>query len=215
MHPTYILYLLTFLGFPIVGYLISKYVEINVCKKYFKWIFLLFCIHNVLFIAGFSIKGDYPDYVIFSLEYLFLCSIVFFTYRSTSIFPEIVKIIGTGILVVGFLQGLIGILMFLVVWQDFETDKIYNFNSNNKIYQTRRYSFGFATLDDTRYTFETYRNFNYLPFEKLVNETELFELKNDLDFNSNKFSIRIKDSSDRQILEFSSANGKKYSAIIH
>lgn len=114
----------------------------------------------------------------------------------------------------GFLQGLIGILMFLVISQDYETDKIFNFNSNSKDYQSRRYSFGFATLDDTRYTFETYRAYDYLPFEKLINKTDLFELKSDLDFRDDNFKVNIKDSVNKKLLEFSSANDKKYTTTI-
>lgn len=104
--------------------------------------------------------------------------------------------------------------MFIVISQDYETGRIYNFNSNSKEYQTRRYCFGFTTLEDTRYTFETYREYGYLPFEKLINKTDLFELKSDLDFRENNFIVNIKDSADKKILEFSSANGKKYTTTI-
>ena len=214
MNPTYIIYLLTFLGFPILGLVISRYLEIERSKKHIKWTLLLFGIHNALFLLGISIKGDYPDYFIFSLEYLFLCLTIFLLYKSTSVYSKIFRIIGTVVLVAGFLQVFVGILMFIVVSQDYETDKTYNFNSNSKDYQTRRYSFGFATLDDTRYTFETYREYDYLPFEKLINKTDLFELKSDLDFSDDNFSVNIKDSVNKMILVFSSTNGKKYKTTI-
>ena len=71
MPPIYIIYLLTFLGFPILGLVISRFLDFSRSKNYLIWIFLLFAIHNILFFFRFSIKGDYPDYCIFSLEYLY------------------------------------------------------------------------------------------------------------------------------------------------
>lgn len=214
MNPTYFIYLLTFLVFPVLGLVISRYIDLKKRKIFLRWTLVLFAIHNILFYFGLSIKGDYPDYIVFSLEYLFLSLTIFLLYKLTSGFSIIVRIIGTVLLFVGFVQGLIGVLMFIVISQDFETDKIYNFNSNNKDYQTRRYSFGFATLIDTKYTFETYREYDYLPFEKLINKTDLFELKSDLDFNDNNFVVNIKDNGDKKILEFSSTNCKKFTTTI-
>ena len=104
--------------------------------------------------------------------------------------------------------------MFIVISQDFEADKIYNFKSNEKNYQTRRYSFGFATLDDIRYTFETYRAYQYLPFEKQIDKTDLFELKSNLNFGDENFSIDIKESENKRTIEFSSINGKQYKKTI-
>ena len=215
MNPTYIIYLLTFLGFPFLGLLISKYLDFDRSKKYLMWIFLLFVIHNISYAFGLSIKGDYPDYFIFSLEYLFFCIIIFLLSQWTTTLTIILRILGTSVLVVGFLQGLIGILLFIVISQDFETDRIYNFTSNEKNYQTRRYSFGFATLDDIRYTFETYRTYRYLPFEKQINKTDFLDTKSDLNFYDNNFSIKIKQSGNKMILEFSSSNGKQYETTIN
>lgn len=214
MNPTYIIYLLTFLAFPILGLVISRYLDIEKSKKYLKWTFLFFASHNILFFLGLSIKGDYPDYFIFSLEYLFLSISTALLYKSTSFYTKAFRIIGTVILVIGFFQGLIGILMFIVISQDYEADKIYNFNSNEKEYKTRRYSFGFATLNDTRYTFETYREYSYLPIEKLINKTDLFELKCGLDFRDNNFLIEIKENGNKRTLEFVSSNGQKYITTI-
>jgi hypothetical protein len=214
MNPTYIIYLLTFLGFPILGFVISMYLDIERSKKYLQWIFFFFAIHNILFFLGLSIKGDYPDYFVFSSEYLFLCLTISLRYRSTDVYSKIFRIIGTVAIFIGFFQGLIGIVLFTVVSQDYETDRIYHFNSNSKNYQTRRYSFGFATLDDTRFTFETYRIYDYLPFEKLINRTDLSESKSGLDFSDNHFTVNLKDSVDKKTLEFSSTSGKKYTTTI-
>lgn len=214
MNPTYIIYLLTFLGFPILGLVISKNIDFDRSKKYLKWILFILAIHNVLFFLHFSIKGDYTDYFIFSLEYLYFSLLVSLLYKSTNVFLKIFRRVGTTILVIGFLQGLLGIVMFIIISQDYETDKIYNFDLNDKAFQTRRYSFGFVTLDDTRYTFETYRRYKYLPLEKLINKTDLFDLKSELDFRDTNFNVNMKDSSSKQILEFSSTNGMKYTKTI-
>ncbi len=214
MNPTYSIYLLTFLGFPILGLVISKNIDFDRSKKYLKWILFILAIHNVLFFLHFSIKGDYSDYFIFSLEYLYFSLLVSLLYKSTNVFFKIFRRVGTTILVIGFLQGLLGIVMFMIISQDYETDKIYNFDLNDKAFQTRRYSFGFVTLDDTRYTFETYRRYKFLPFEKLINKTDLFDLKSELDFRDTNFNVNMKDSSSKQILEFSSTNGMKYTKTI-
>jgi hypothetical protein len=212
MTPTYILYLITFLGFPILGFIIARHLDFEKSKKYLRSSFLVFVVHNILFFFGLSFKGDYSDYFVFSLEYLFLSLVICLLYKLTSSYAKILRTFGTIALVIGFLQGLIGIVMFIVISQDFETDTTYHFSSNNMTYQSRRYSFGFATLDDTRYTFETYREYDYLPFEKLINETDLFEFKSGLDFKN--ININIKYGIGGRILEFSSPNGKIFTTSI-
>lgn len=214
MNPTYFIYLFTFLGFPILGLAISRYLDLKKYKIYLKWAALLFIIHNILFTLGFSIKGDYTDYFIFSFEYLFLSITIALLYRFPSVSAKLFRVIGTIVLVLGFIQGLIGILMFIVISQDYEADRTYNLHANSTDYQTRRYSFGFATLDDTRYTFETYLHYKHLPFEKLINKTHFFELKTDLNFRDDNFVLNINASGNNKILEFSSANGEKYARTI-
>ncbi|NEU07862.1 hypothetical protein GZH53_06015 [Flavihumibacter sp. R14] len=209
MSPSYYIYLSTFLGFPIFALVVSRYLDFGRSKKYLTLVFLVFLTHNFLLFFDFSLKGEYADYIILSLEYFYFCLIIFFLYKSTNRLTTIIRNIGSAIVAMGFLQGLIGILLFIVVSQDFEADKIYNFRSNGRDYQTRRYSFGFATLDDIRYTFETYRSYNYIPFERLINETDFLGLQTDLDFREEGFKVNIKDSLDRQMIEFLSPDGRK------
>ncbi len=203
-----------FLGFPLLGLVLSNYVDLQAYKKYFLWAFLLFTTHNLLFYLGFSLKGDYPDYLIFSLEYLYLSLTIYRLYKVRNLTSKILRGIGTTILILGFLQGVVGILLFIVVSQDYETDQIYTFVSDNKDYQTRRYSFGFATLDDTRHTFETYRRYKYLPFEKLINKTDLFALKSGLNFGDGSFRVAMTNRNKKQILEFSSSEGKTHTVTV-
>jgi hypothetical protein len=134
--------------------------------------------------------------------------------KSTNIFVQILKIIGTIIMSIGFLQGLIGIFMFIVISQGYESDKIYKFNYDNATYETRRYSFGFATLDDTRYTFDTYRKYHYLPFEKRINTTDFMGFESNLNFHDEKLSICIKNDGNKRQLEFSSTNGEIHTTTI-
>lgn len=188
----------------------SKYLDFNKNKKQLKWTLIIFVIHNVLYISDYSIKGDYPDYIIFSLEYLFFCVLIFLLLKQKIKLLKGIGITGTIVIIIGFIQGIIGIFLFIVVSQDFESDKIYNFNSNEKSYQTRRYSFGFATLDDIKYTFETYRTYKYLPFEIKINKTDLFGFKSDVDITDEKFNAEIEENNNKRILRFSSTNEKQY-----
>ncbi len=183
-----------------MGLIISKYVNIKKNKKTIIWLASVFVIHNILFIQGLSFKGDYPDYFVFSIEYLFLSVIIIRLYKLKDNYSKIFRSIGSILLVIGFLQGLIGILLFIVISQDYETDKIYNFNNNKKSYQTRRYSFGFVTSESIRYSFKTYRRFEYLPFELKINKIDFFDTKCDLNFNDLNFTVSINDLD----LEFSS-----------
>lgn len=210
MNLPYYLYLLTFLVFPILGFVLSNFTQLEGNGEYLKGPLLFFVLHNALFCIGYSLKGDYPDYIVFSLEYLFFSFATSLFYKSKNITVKILGEIGRAILILGLLQGLVGILLFLVVSQDYEADKIYNFKSSSHQYQTRRYSFGFATLDDTRFTFETYKTYSGLPFEKQVDKTDLFELKSELDFRDGAIGISITGESNTPKLEFRSSNGKKY-----
>lgn len=74
---------------------------------------------------------------------------------------------------------------------EYEADRIFHFESNNKNYETRRYSFGGATLSDTRYTFETYREFKYLPIEHKVDKTSFLDTKTYLDISEPQLKIKV------------------------
>lgn len=164
MPPSYYIYLLTFLGYPILSLVLHHNLNLWKFSAHWKWIFGVFAIHNVSYYYGLSIKCDYPDYIIFSLEYLFFCLTIFSLSKSSKRILRISRVLGIFLIVVGFLQGLVGTILFIVVAQDFEADKVYCFKSGGNHYVTRRYSFGFATLDDTRYNFDTYRTYKFLPF---------------------------------------------------
>ena len=98
--------------------------------------------------------------------------------------------------------------MFPAISQDYETDKTFHFISNDKIYETRRFSFGTIGSIDTRYTFEIYRDFKYLPIEHKVDKTYFFETKTDLDISEQGLKISILDSGIAEQIIFKSSNGK-------
>jgi len=118
------------------------------------------------------------------------------------------KVVGIVSISLGIIIGTVGIFMFPAIFQDYETDKTFHFISNDKIYETRRFSFGTVGSIDTRYTFETYRDFNYLPIENKVDKTDFFETKTDLDISEQGLKISILDSGIAEQIIFKSSNGK-------
>lgn len=210
MNFTYFLYILTFWVYPLIGIILFK---IQPPQRYFqpnKIIITLFIAHIILFFLGFSIKGDYPDDIVFSIEYLYFILILIGLYRKTDKLSTLVRNFGKIILVIGFLQGIIGLYIFAVISQDFEADKTFQSEYNGNNYETRRYSFGFATLTDTRYTFVTYLNITFLPIEKQIDETVFFGLKSQLDFENPNFEIRLTESQNTLQIQFSSSMDNIY-----
>src|SRR3989442_1439956 len=153
MDTTYILLLLTFLIFPLIALVVAINFRVKNLYESFKVIGAIFLIHNIFFLFGLSLKNDYPDYFIFSAEYFFFCFIIFSLYKTRNIYIKILRILATVFIAFGFIIGCFGIFLFLFVTQDYETDMTFHFTSNDKTYETRRYSFGGATLDNTKYTF--------------------------------------------------------------
>ncbi len=208
MNLPYFLYILTFIGFPIIALVLAKYTDLAKYKKSILIFSILFLLHNLLFLLNYSLSGDYVDYFILSFEYLDICFLIFVFSDIPNILIKILRIIGITGICIGIIQGFIGILLFIVVSQDYEADKLYRFNFDTNTFETRRYSFGFATLDDTKYTFETYKKFNYIPIEKKVDKTVLFGLKTKLDLDDNNFDIKVIRNGTLRQIKFSSSNGE-------
>jgi len=214
MNVTYYILLVSFLGYPIIGIILLNLIKLDNFSKLLVPTILFFLIHNILFAFGYSLKGDYVDYIIFSLEYLVLCLTVILL-KTTNIYFKIFRVIGTIAISLGFVIGFIGIIMFIVISQDFETDKIFHFENNSKSYETRRYSFGFATLENTRYTFKTYRNYKYFPIEKEIDTTDFFDNKTDLQIDEDKLKISIVNTGTKQQILFISTNGHTFSKTLN
>jgi len=210
MELTYYLFLLSFLGFPILALVIANNTKVDRLVKYKKLIIALFVIHNLLFWVGISLKGDYIDYFIFSIEYFVFCLIAFLLKGQTNLWTRlfrIVSLIGVSLL---FVVGLVGILLFIIISMDYETDKIFRFTSKDKTYETRRYAFGFATTTDTRYTFETYRTFGILPIEYKIDKTDFFDTKTNLRISEPQLKIEILSKNNKEQIHFISTNGNEF-----
>ena len=215
MGTTYYIFLLTFLGYPIVALTLSKFITLDKGSKLIKPTIFFFLTHNILFAFGYSLKGDYIDYFVFSFEYLILCLSIVLLFKSSNAYAKIFRVFGAIAISLGFIVGLFGILMFAVISQDYETDKIFHFESNTKTYETRRYSFGFATLADTRYTFRTYRTYKYFPIEREIDTTDFFDDKTDLQINEANLKISIVSIDNSEHILFKSTNGRIFSKSLN
>ena len=215
MDTIYYIFLLTFLGYPIVGLILSKLIPFEKVSKLIKPTILFILIHNILFAFGYSLKGDYVDYFIFSLEYLAFCFKIVLLFKTTNIYAKIFRVIGTITISLGFIIGLIGIIMFIPISKDYQADKIFHFVSSDKTYETRRYSFGFATLADTRYTFKTYRTYKYFSLEKKIDATDFFDNKTDLQIGENNLKISVVNTNTKEQILFKSTNGHTFSKLLN
>ena len=176
MNPPYYLFESSLLILPLLGVLLSKYIVIEKHLRVIKFIVLFFLIHNTLYFIGYSVKGDYFDYIIFAIEYPFLLVLLIgFRKIWRNIYTLISRMIGYVVFAFGYLSGLVGVIVFIVGSSDYEPYKIFNYG-NIKTYETRCYSFGFATVDATTYTFDTYRTFKYLPVEELLDRSKFYNI---------------------------------------
>lgn len=205
-HFVYTLYLITFLLFPLVGRIIAHYIKPEASKRFLIGFGIFFLIHNGLFLAGYSIIGDYPDYILFSSEYLFISIIAFVLYKIKKPIPIALGVFGRIILTLGFLQGLIGVIMFAVLAQDFEADKIFTVYSKDHSYYIRRYTFGFATLEDTTFTYEVYKPFANLPIEKKITHICESQLESEANLDRAYFNIQIDEETNKERLLLMSGN---------
>lgn len=208
METTYWLLLITFLVFPIIGLVLRNNKHLERIKNYRYWIISFFIAHNIFFYFGLSLRGDYIDYFIFSIEYLIICLSIFSLNRQTNWIYKSLKAIGVIGIIFGFLFGLVGILFFIVLTMELETDKVFKYTCNDKSYETRRYSFGFATLENTKYRFETYRTLDLIPLEYKIDKTDFFDNKTKLNITEDELKIDI--NTDNKSVTFISTNGNNF-----
>ena len=213
MDFLYYTFLLTFLIFPIIALILCKYFQIEKTLHLIKPLLGFFLFHNALFVLGFSLKGDYVDYLIFSVEYLFVCYLMF-GLKLNSLYVKIFKVIGVIGISIGFIVGTIGILMFIVIEKDYEAYKIFRLKSLNGNYETRQYVYGFATSANTRYTFETYREYTYLPFEKKIDKTNFFDDETNLNIGEEELQIIVQINNNKQQILFKDHEGNVFSKLL-
>ena len=113
MDTTYIIFLLTFLLFPIIAVVTYQYIQFERISKFIKVVIAFFLLYNFLFLFGFSFKGDYADYLIFSIEFLILCLVL--CLKPKNAFNKSFIIIGRIAIIFGFVAGLVGIAKIIIV----------------------------------------------------------------------------------------------------
>lgn len=199
-----LLYLTSLIILPIAGLVISNHISTERYYKNVKWVILFFVLHNVLFLFDYSLKGDNADYIVFAVEYPFvLLAVILYADVVKNIFTRVLKIAGLIAMIIGILWGAINLILFIGVEMELVSDKKFNYTSNNKSYETRRYNFSFATLMNARFTFETYRTYDYLLFEKLIDKSVFFDNKTDLNIWGD-LNFQIKESAKQDSLIISS-----------
>lgn len=208
MNYPYVLSLITFIGFNIASFPLYVYFHNKVSVKTLKTILFVVASHIALFACGISLIGDYIDYTLFSIEYL-ISIISAFGLVSTK--NWLLKIPGFIMLTIASVSGLVTILLgfflFIIMSQDYEADKVYNFNSNGYEYQTRRYSYGFVTSDDITYSFATYRRYAYLPIEYKIDYTYFSSMQSDLNFNEpDQLKLKVINKGSIKQLKFTTYN---------
>lgn len=194
---------------PAIGWFLLNYVSVARFSRVVIWGTLVFIVHNLLFITGYSLRGDNIDYVIFSLEYPFFLLIAISLIKvRRNVYTKILKGLGLAVMVLGIIWGGINSVLFIAVDMDYVSDKNISFTaSNGKLYELRRYSFGFVTLENTRYTFDTYRTFEYLPIEHLTDRTVLWDNKVGFNISDDlQFDIRSKKGTDTLVIKSKGAD---------
>lgn len=214
MHTIYYLFLVTFLGFPFIGIGLVNYFRLDWFFKQKQLIIAFFVIYDLLFWFSVSLKGDFADYIIFAVEYLTICLFLFSPKKHTELWIKTVRVIGLTGICFGIIIGFIGIFLFPIISQDYIADRTYRFQSSDKSYETRRYSFGTISSIDTRYTFNTYRTFNILPFEYQIDKTDIFDSETNLNINEPNLKIEINKINKENKIKFSSTNGKQFTKSI-
>lgn len=210
LYNFYSLLLITITVFPIAGRLLYRYLDYEKTFKGLILIFLILLTYNILFFLGISLTGDYIDYFIHSVGYFIFCLTIFILFKAKNIYAKIIAILGSIIISLMFIVGAIGIITFPLmadIGRDFKPDKIYHFTSNERRYETRRFSYGSPTGPGEKYTFVTYREYNYLPFEWKVDRTIIFDWDTDLILNAHDPDISIEISANERQIVFRSING--------
>jgi hypothetical protein len=212
----YTLYLIiiTFLVFPALSNPIAQMVRPKILFWLGKVALILFLPYDVLFLLGFSFRGDHIDACIFSFEYMIFCTATWYSFNAQNLCSKILRIAGTIVISFFFLIGFLGIWLFAYASQEYEPDKIFHLTSDGKSYETRRYSFGGVLSSDTRYTFDTYRYYRYLPIERKIDETDFFDEQTELDIGEDSLQISIQKDVNNRTLLFKSTNRHNFIKLL-
>ncbi len=195
------------LFFPFIGLYIANGFSLVLPKRLFVYLATFFVIHNVLFAFGVSVKGDYFDYTAFGLEYLFL-TILIESYRNArrNTFTFLLKAGAFVCWVAGIIIAIPGLLIFATASSEYETERSFQFVSNESSYEVRRYIYGLGN-EGTTYSFETYRTFDYLPIELRIDKSIFYYSPEGFDSLEGELSFNIIRTGSTKTLHIQSRTG--------
>lgn len=154
--------------------------------KYFLGFFLLY---DLAFYCGYSIKGDYPDYVIFSLQYLWFCTLIF-SIKWEVLWHKMLKMAGLLLVGLGYVVGFLGaIIIFILASFDMESNRQFHITKDGMNYDIRIFSNGgWVGSMYTYYTFDAYKKLG--PLEYRLISIRISNGDSKLNFRGNlQFSI--------------------------
>ena len=206
MSPSYFILLAATIVLPTIAIVLNRNFKPKKIFKYLKIPIVFFSVFLVSEVNGYSLMGDYPNYICNALAYfVFVLSILSFPKMFKN--PLHTNIIRRTLFVpVGVIFGIgcFGIFFFLLISEDFDSKETYNIISDSNEYITRKYSSGSATQYHIKYTFETFKTYKYMPIEKRVDNTTFLSEQSKLILN-NKDSLQI--SIKNNLITFNSSNG--------
>jgi hypothetical protein len=197
---------------PLVAYLLCRLIEPNRLLKPLTVIALIGLVHNLFYVYGLSLRGDIADYIVFAVEYFAFCGLVFAAFRLHRKANYIMIFAALGLIPIacGVCKSIPGSLVFLMMVQDSICDRTLQVASAHGRYETLRYTFGGATLSATRFNFETYDLFVLPAFERLVDDTTLFDNKTPLRLDSSLLTVTLRHSNSGIQLSFRDEMGTKF-----
>ncbi|KOY86326.1 hypothetical protein AD998_09375 [bacterium 336/3] len=204
----YILYIFTFILAPVISNLIIENVIFQSYKKYLIGFSIFFFIHNLFWSFGYSIQGNFPDYIIFSLEYFSVCLWLLLGFRVKKSYIKVLSILGFIPVGLTLILASFFLIWFPPITQDYIPYQNYSFGYQDNHYQTRVFVYGFVTFVDTKYTFQTYQVFENVPIEYHLDTTLLSSIKNSFVYALKDFNVRITEYQGQKQLIFSS--GKSF-----
>ena len=133
--------------------------------KGLKYSLGFFILYDFAFYCGYSIKGDYPDYVIISLQYFWFCTMNF-SLKWDVLWVKMLKMAALLLVGVGYVVGFLGaIIIFMLASFDMESNRQWHITKDGKSYEIRGYSNGgWVGSMYTYYTFDAYKKLGPLEY---------------------------------------------------
>ena len=207
MGPLYYIFTSTLLTLPLISLILSRKVNPKQLIKYTFTPLIIIVIYILIGQIGYSFYGDYPEYIIVSIGY-FLFSIATFSYPRLLIKKThrlLIQIIPCSIIILLFINGLFGIVLFPTFEGDYESKIKYNFQSDNYNLETRKFQSSWVTNMYTKYSFDTYKILIPKLIEYKIDETVLRDNKTRLILDHpDSLSIQLRNDT----LSFSTTNGE-------